>query len=79
MLGSGASAGGLLEAIAVAIHGQDADVVSEPVEQRAGQPLRSQNLRPVLEWQIGGDVGELETTVVIQIFQRSVAENICWR
>ncbi len=47
MLCSGASAGGLLEAIAVAIHGQDADVVSEP--------LRSQNLPPALEWPIGGD------------------------
>ena len=30
---------GLLEAVAVAVHGQDADVVSEPVQQGAGEPL----------------------------------------
>ena len=37
--GDAAAAGGFLEAVAVAVHGQDADVVGEPVEQRAGQPL----------------------------------------
>src|SRR5690606_17473960 len=54
---TGAAAGGLLEPVAVAVHGQDADVVGEPVEQRAGEPFRSQNLRPVLERQVGGDDG----------------------
>ena len=29
----------LLEAIAVAVHFEDVDVVGEPIEQRAGQPL----------------------------------------
>jgi hypothetical protein len=50
-----AAAGGLLEPVAVAIHGQNVDVVDQPVEQRAGEPLRPQHLRPVLEWQVRGD------------------------
>ena len=37
--GRAAASGGLLEAVAVAVHRQDADVVGEPVQQRAGQPL----------------------------------------
>ena len=49
------AAGGLLEAVAVAVHGQDADVVREPIEQRASEPLGSQDLRPVLERQVGCD------------------------
>jgi hypothetical protein len=48
---------GLLETIAVAVHGQDADVVGEPVEQRAGQPFRSQDRGTVLEGQVRGDDG----------------------
>lgn len=41
--GCAPAAGGLLEPIAVAVHGEDADVVSEAVEQRADQALRSQD------------------------------------
>jgi hypothetical protein len=37
--GGAAAASRLLEAVAVAVHGQDADVVGEPVEQRAGEAL----------------------------------------
>ena len=35
---------GLLEAVAVAVHCQDADVVGEPVEQGAGEPLRAEDV-----------------------------------
>ena len=42
--GGAAAAGGLLQPVAVAIHRQDADVVSKPVEQRAGEPLRAEHL-----------------------------------
>mgnify|MGYP002386131676 FL=1 len=56
--GGGAPAtSGLPEAVAVAVHRQDADVVGQPVEQRAGQTLRSQDGRPVLEGQVRGDDG----------------------
>ena len=50
-----AACGGLLEAVAVAVHGQDADVMGEPVEQRAGQALGAEYLGPVLERKVGGD------------------------
>ena len=52
-----AAADGLLEPVAVAVHGQDGDVVGEPVEQGAGEPLRSQDRGPVLERQVRGDDG----------------------
>jgi hypothetical protein len=55
--GGAAAAGRLLEAVAVAIHGQDADVVGQTIQQCAGQALGPQNLRPVLERQVGGDDG----------------------
>ena len=42
------------ETVAVAIHLQDVDVVGEPVQQRAGQPLRSEDLGPLVEGQVGG-------------------------
>ena len=45
----------LLEAVAVAVHFQDVDVVGEPVEQSAGQPLGAEDLGPFLEWQVAGD------------------------
>src|SRR5215472_5445476 len=45
----------LLEAIAVAVHFEDVDVVGEPIEQRAGQPLGPEHAGPFVERQIGGD------------------------
>ena len=40
---SGSAAGGLFEAIAVAVHGQDADVVGEAVEQGTGEALGAEH------------------------------------
>src|SRR5215813_13010409 len=45
----------LFEAIAVAVHFEDVDVVGEPIEQRAGQPLGPEHAGPFVERQIGGD------------------------
>jgi hypothetical protein len=39
----------LLEAIAVAVHLQDVNVVREPVEQGSGEPLGAKDLGPLLE------------------------------
>src|SRR5579863_1878280 len=36
----------LLEAIAVAIHFEDVDVVGQPVQQRASEPLVAEHVRP---------------------------------
>ena len=43
------------EAVAVAVHLQDMDVVGEPVQQRAGEAFRSEHLGPLIEGQVGGD------------------------
>src|SRR5277367_4464340 len=47
----------LLEAIAVAVHFEDVDVVCQPIEQRAGQPLGPEDTGPFVERQVGGDDG----------------------
>ena len=53
--GGTAPAGGFLEAVTVAVHGEDADVVGEPVQERACMPLGSQHRGPVLQRQVGRD------------------------
>ena len=52
-----AAAGGFLETVAVAVHGEDADVMVEPVEQRAGQLFRPEYGGPVFERQVRRDDG----------------------
>jgi len=47
----------LLEAVAVAVHLEDVDVVGEPVEQSAGQALGGEHAGPLVEGQIAGDDG----------------------
>src|SRR5271167_597931 len=47
----------LFEAIAVAVHFEDMDVVGQPIEQRAGQPLGPEHAGPLVERQIAGDEG----------------------
>ena len=39
----------MAEVVAVAVHLQDVDVVGEPVQQRAGRPLRPEDLGPLIE------------------------------
>ena len=53
-----------LEAVALAVHLQDVDVVGEPVQQRAGETLRAEDLGPLVEGQVGGgqDVASLVYT-----------------
>ncbi len=45
----------LLEAIAVAVHLEDMVVVSEAIEECAGETLRAEDLGPLIERQVGGD------------------------
>ena len=45
----------MAEAVAVAVHLQDMDVVGEPVQQRAGEAFRSEHLGSLVERQVGGD------------------------
>ena len=39
---------------AFAVHLQDMNVMGEAVEERAGEPFRSEHARPFIEWQIAG-------------------------
>ena len=45
----------MLEAVAVAVHLQDVNVVGEPVKQSAGEPLGAEHVGPLVEGQVGGD------------------------
>jgi hypothetical protein len=45
----------LFESIAVAVHFEAVDVVGQPIEQRAGQPLGPEHAGPLVERQIAGD------------------------
>src|ERR1700759_4670614 len=45
----------LFKAIAVAVHLEDVDVMCQPVEQRAGQPLGAEHASPFVKRQIGSD------------------------
>src|SRR5271166_2126692 len=47
----------LFEAIAVAVHFEDVDVVGQPIEQRAGQSLGPEHAGPLVKRQIAGDEG----------------------
>src|SRR3954447_529645 len=47
----------LLEPITLAIHLQDVDVMREPVEQRAGEPLGGKDAGPFVKGQIAGHQG----------------------
>jgi hypothetical protein len=40
----------LFEPVTVAVHFQDVNVVGQPVEQRAGQPLGPEHAGPLVEW-----------------------------
>ena len=42
----------LLESVAVAVHLQDMHVVSEPVQQRAGEAFGAEDLSPLVEGEI---------------------------
>ena len=44
----------MFEAVAVAVHLQDVDMVGEAVQQRSGQTFRPEDLGLFVEGQIGG-------------------------
>ncbi len=47
----------LREAIAFAVHLQDADMVRQPVEERTGEAFGAEGFGPFLKGQIAGDQG----------------------
>ena len=42
---------------AVAVHLKDMDVMSEPIEKRAREPLGSEYGCPLVKWQVAGNDG----------------------
>ena len=84
-LGPVLSASAGLQAVAVAVHLEDVDVMGEPVEQRAGQPLRPEDGRPFVKRQVGRHNGgaalvslteDLEQELGAGWRQRDIAELI---
>ena len=74
---------GMLQAVGIAVHLQNVDVVGEPVEERAGQPLGAEHACPFLKGQVGGDDGraalmalaeDLEQQLCPGLGQRHVAK-----
>ena len=45
----------VLEAVAVPVHFEDVDMVSEAIEERSGKPFRAKDLGPLVEGKVGGD------------------------
>ena len=52
--GRGPFAAAVLEAVAVAVHLQDVDVVGKPVQQCAGEPFGAKDFGPLFEGKIAG-------------------------
>jgi len=73
----------LFEPVALAVQLQNVDVMRQPIEQRAGQPLAAEDAGPFLEWQVRRDDGraafvtlaeDLEEQLGAGLRERHVAE-----
>ena len=47
----------MLESVAFAVHLQDVHVVSETVQECAGEPFRAEDIGPLIEGQVGSHNG----------------------
>ena len=65
-IGTVSAGAALAEAVAVAVHLEDIDVMGETVEQCPGQALGAEGLGPFVEREVGGDEGgaSWSTTIV---------------
>ena len=55
--GFGATALGVGQAVAVAVAGQQVDVVGQAIQKGSGEPLAAEDLSPLVEGQVAGDQG----------------------
>jgi len=62
-------AAALLEAVAVAVHLQDVDVVSERVEERTRQAFGTEDLGPFVERQIAGQQNRCALVALAEDFE----------
>ena len=51
------------------------DVVGEPVQQRSGQPLRPEDLAPLVEGQVGGDQDVLALIALAENLEEEFADD----
>ena len=76
----GAQGGGLpaqLEEVALPVHLKDVDAVSEAVQECTGEPLRAEDLGPLVEGEIGGDQDRSSLVALAEDF-RTVAWPRSW-
>ena len=66
----------LLEAVAVAVHLQDVDMVGKPVQQRAGQPFRAENFGPLLKRKVGCDQGGTAFVALAEDFEEQLRSGL---
>ena len=58
----------MLEAVAVPVHFEDVDMVSEAIEERSGKPFRAKDLGPPVEGQVDvGPQGTLGRSAFMQV------------
>src|SRR5437762_14295590 len=62
----------LFEPVTVAVHFQDVDVVGQPIEQRAGQPLGPEHAGPLVERQTGSDEGGAALVALAADFEQEL-------
>ena len=75
-IGGNAFAAALLEAEAVAVHLEDMDVVGEAVEQRAGEPLRAEDLCPFGEGEVAGNHGGATFIALTEHFEEQLGAGL---
>ena len=69
----GAQGGGLpapLEEVALPVHLKDVAAVSEAVQEGTGEPLRAEDLGPLVEGRVGGDQDRSSLVALAEDFEQ---------
>ena len=69
-------AAALVEAITVAVHLQDVNVMGKPVQQSAGEPLGAEDLRPFVERQIARNQNRRPFVALAEGFKKQLGAGL---
>ena len=72
-IAGGAQGGGLpaqLEEVALLVHLKDEDAVSEAIRECTGEPLRAEDLGPLVEGRVGGDQDPSSLVALAEDFEQ---------